>query len=76
MTPQQALKLALSSETKAQHFYQDIADNGETEEIRDLAREFADEEAGHVQLLQQRLEITPDVASDWATDLDPPHMPE
>ncbi len=76
MTPPQALKLALSSELKAQHFYQDIADNGETDEIRALAREFAEEEAEHVQLLQQRLEITPDVAPDWAADLDPPHMPE
>ena len=76
MTPQQALKLALSSEVKAQHFYRDIADNGETEEIRSLAREFAEEEGEHVQILEQRLKTTADVGSDWAADLDPPHMPE
>ena len=76
MTAKQALKLALSSEVKAQHFYQDIANNGETEKIRSLAREFAEEEAEHVQILEQRLKITPDGGSDWAADLDPPHMPE
>lgn len=76
MTARQALLLALSSEKKAQHFYQDIAEHGETEDIRSLAGEFALEEAEHVQLLENRLEDTPDVGLDWATDLDPPHMPE
>jgi len=76
MTPIQALKLALSSEMKAQNFYQDIADHGESDEIRSLAGQFAQEEAEHVQLLQERLKATPEVGRDWGTDLDPPHMPE
>jgi len=76
MTPVQALKLALSSEMKAQNFYQDIADHGESDEIRSLAGQFAQEEAEHVQLLQERLKATPEVGRDWGTDLDPPHMPE
>ncbi|MBE9538148.1 MAG: ferritin family protein [Proteobacteria bacterium] len=76
MTPQQALNLALSSERKAQHFYRDIAEYGETDKIRALAREFAEEEAEHVQLIEDKLKNTADVGADWAADLDPPHMPE
>ena len=76
MTPLQALKLALSSELKAQNFYRDIAENSESAEIRALAGEFAQEGAEHVELLQARLKITPEVGRDWGADLDPPHMPE
>ncbi|MBE9538143.1 MAG: hypothetical protein IMF06_03625 [Proteobacteria bacterium] len=64
------------SERKAQHFYRDITEHGETDKIRALAREFAEEEAEHVRLIEDRLKTTPDVGTDWAADLDPPHMPE
>jgi len=76
MTPQQALKFALGRELNAQNFYLDIAENGETDAIRSLAQEFADEEGEHVRLLEERLETTADVGKDWEADLDPPHMPE
>jgi len=76
MTPQQALEFALGSEIRAQKFYLDIAEHGQTEDIRILARAFADEEGEHVQILKERLENTGDVSPDWHADLDPPHMPE
>jgi len=76
MTPRQALKFALSCEIKARAFYLDIAQNAETDEIRRLATEFAEEEEEHANLLEDRLKITEEVGKDWELDIDPPHLPE
>ena len=54
----------------------DIAQNAETDEIRRLATEFAEEEEEHANLLEERLKITKEVGKDWGMDIDPPHMPE
>lgn len=76
MTPRQALRFALSCEIKARAFYLDIAQNAETDEIRRLATEFAEEEEEHANLLEERLKVTDEVGKDWELDIDPPHLPE
>lgn len=76
MSPRQALELALNSESRAQAYYQDIAENADSESIRTLAAEFAEEEAEHVKLLRNELAKCHEVGRDQAQDLDPPNMPE
>ena len=76
MTPRQALKFALSHETSARDFYLDVATHTKTDKIKKLAMEFADEEAEHVQLLEDKLADTAHAGDDWHLDLDPPHLPE
>ena len=76
MKPLQALKFALNCELNARAFYLDIANHAETEEIRLLANEFADEESEHVRLLEERMDKIKEVGKDWEVDLDPPHLPE
>ena len=46
------------------------------DEVRAVAAEFAEEEQGHLALLEQWLEKIPESPDDLAFDPDPPHMPE
>ncbi len=50
--------------------------NTDDPEIRKLAGEFADEEAGHVVLLEEMMKKYPKPEEDWDFDPDPPGMPE
>lgn len=76
MTPMHALKLALGNERSACEYYDVIARQSPNAEVRKLAREFADEEAEHVTLLQQWIARTRPADADWDEDPDPPQMPE
>lgn len=53
MTPDYAMTLALESERAGHAYYQSIADTSDDPEIRIMAAEFAQEEAGHVAELER-----------------------
>lgn len=72
MTPFHALTVALDSEKRGQAFYAAVAEGAGNEEIKVLAREFAEEEAEHVALLEGWLSRTPPPDDHWAEDMDPP----
>ncbi|QOC22481.1 ferritin family protein [Wenzhouxiangella sp. AB-CW3] len=72
MTPYHALELALQAEQGAFAFYDDMARRSELDAVRALAREFAEEEAGHVRALEKWLAEFPEPPENWADDLDPP----
>lgn len=72
MTPHHALVMALDSEKRGQAFYADLATHNANETIRELAAEFAEEEAEHVALLETMLAKYPEPSDDWDEDMDPP----
>ncbi len=72
MTPHHALNAALISERRGEAFYRGITENVEDEEVVRLAAEFAEEEAGHVKLLEDWLGKYPLPEDNWAEDMDPP----
>jgi rubrerythrin len=72
MTPHHALKLALAAEQSAYSFYAGVAANARSEHIRELAAEFAAEEAEHAEALEQWLQRYPAPPRAWDEDLDPP----
>jgi len=76
MRPAQALSLALRAERQAHAFYDSVAKTTGVPRIRELATQFASEEAEHVRLLIEWIKRyeTPD--GDWDFDPDPPTMPE
>ncbi|MEJ8569677.1 ferritin-like domain-containing protein [Elongatibacter sediminis] len=76
MTTRHALRLAMKNERRAYDFYHLISQNSPDPEVRDLAAEFAEEEKGHMDLLEKWLEATPDSANEARFDMDPPHVPE
>lgn len=76
MTPAQALALALRAEQQAHDFYASVARSTEVERIRELASEFAAEEAEHVRLLKEWIAKNPEPDTTWDYDPDPPGMPE
>lgn len=72
MTPHHALELALLAERAAHGFYANVAQRSPDAHIRNLAAEFAAEEAEHVEALEQWLERYPPPPRAWDEDLDPP----
>jgi len=57
MSRRDALKAALEGETKGFEFYHHVAETADDAEIRVLAKEFADEEAEHVEILKRWIAI-------------------
>lgn len=76
MTPSQALLLALRAEQQAHDFYASVARTTKVDRIRELASDFAGEEAEHVRLLEQWVGRYPTAEKNWDFDPDPPAMPE
>ena len=72
MTPHQALTLALAAEHGAHRFYAGVHVATANAEVARLAAEFAEEEAGHADELEQWLKRYPPPADDWDEDPDPP----
>jgi len=73
MTPHHALRLALANEERARDFFAAVADaQGCPEEVRRMAREFADDEGHHVAMIVKMLEGVAVPADEWGPDLDPP----
>lgn len=76
MNTARALQIAMANERRAHDFYAAISVGSPDAEVRDLAAEFAEEEQGHLALLQKWLAKVPESPDDLAFDPDPPHMPE
>lgn len=72
MTPWHALVLALQGEEAALGFYTHLATTVDNPDVRALAREFAEEEREHVQLMQDWLGRYPPPEKGWDEDPDPP----
>ena len=76
MTPYQALDLARNAEIRAQSYYASVADSSPTPAVRNLAMEFAYEEAEHVDLVNRWIAKLPKPEDGWDYDPDPPVIPE
>jgi rubrerythrin len=74
MTVTQALEIALYNEIRGREFYQQIAQNSPSAEVRQLAAEMAEEEGWHVAMLKEWQNNLRDEQP--VEDLDPPNMPE
>ncbi|MGD0024091.1 MAG: ferritin family protein [Xanthobacteraceae bacterium] len=72
MTPWHALQLALTGEKRALAFFTSVADSAKDAKIKDMAAEFVEEEAEHVNLVYRLLRKYPQPADTWSEDDDPP----
>ncbi|MGB0697115.1 MAG: ferritin-like domain-containing protein [Rhodospirillaceae bacterium] len=72
MTPWHALTLALESEKTGYDFYASVAESTDDVEIEKLAKEFAEEEAEHVAMLETMIAKFPEPKEGWDEDMDPP----
>lgn len=72
----QALTIAMRNEKRAHDFYLSIGRHSPAEDVRKLAREFADEEKEHLELLEMWMDKTDEPVDEQPFDPDPPHMPE
>lgn len=72
MTPRQALLLALRAEQDAAAFFTGLRDGADDPTVKALAREFAEEESEHVELVLKELEKYPDTGATPIDDMDPP----
>ena len=72
MTPHHALSMALGAEQRALEFYTRVLEDDGDTSVRELARELAEEEREHVELVKAWLAKYPKPAADWAEDPDPP----
>lgn len=59
MTPRQALAVALHAERRAQRFFENVQWTASDPALRLLARELADDERGHAELIAAMLEASP-----------------
>lgn len=72
MTPWHALQLALAGENRALAFFSSIAGTAKDQKVKQLADEFVEEEAEHVNLVHRLLRKYPQPADAPVLDLDPP----
>jgi rubrerythrin len=72
MTPWHALQMALAGEKRALAFFTKIVETTKDPKIKDMAAEFVEEEAEHVNLVHRLLRKYPPPTSTWARDTDPP----
>lgn len=71
MKPYHALRLALACEERAHRFFDTQARQTSDEKVRKLAREYAEEELRHVDMVKGLLAKQQIPAEDWAEDWDP-----
>jgi rubrerythrin len=77
MTPHHALSMALRAEQRALDFYTKVLESGAGDTaMRELARELAEEEREHVELIETWISKYPKPTADWAEDPDPPSHQE
>ncbi|SCA58046.1 Rubrerythrin [Candidatus Terasakiella magnetica] len=76
MTPYHVLQVALKVEKGAHDFYKKIATDSTNPEVVKLAKEFAEEESEHVEMLEGWVGRYPKPDKNWDEDLDPPMMHE
>jgi rubrerythrin len=71
MTPWHALQLALAGEERALAFFTSVLDSAKDKKIKEMAAEFVEEEAEHVNLVHRLLRKYPKPPDSWADDADP-----
>jgi rubrerythrin len=71
MTPWHALQLALAGEERALAFFTSIVDTTKDPKIKEMAAEFVEEEAEHVNLVHRLLRKYPKPPDSWSDDSDP-----
>jgi rubrerythrin len=76
MSTRHALEFALLNETRGRDFYAEVTEHSPNEQVKELAAEFRDEEAEHVQMLEKWIARTPQTTNDWHEDWDPANSPE
>jgi rubrerythrin len=76
MTPWHALQMALTGEKRALAFFTDIVETTKDTKIKQMAAEFVEEEAEHVNLVHRLLRKYPEPPAGWAEDPDPPNVVE
>jgi rubrerythrin len=76
MTPYHALSMALHCEAQARDYYASVAAETADPAVAALAREYAAEEAEHMELVKQWLDRFPEPEPGWDEDLDPPNYNE
>ena len=72
MTPWHALQLALAGEERALAYFTSIVETTKDPKVKEMAAEFVEEEAEHVNLVHRLLQRYPKPSENWADDLDPP----
>lgn len=77
MTPWHALQMALAGEKRALAYFTQVVETTKDPKISEMAKEFVEEEAEHVNLCHRLLRKYPRPEGDaWADDPDPPVSPE
>lgn len=76
MNTARALQIAMGNERRAHEFYDAISKESPDEAVRALAAEFAEEEMGHLALLERWREKLDESPDERPFDTDPPNMPE
>jgi rubrerythrin len=71
MTPWHALQLALAAEKRALAFFSRIVETAKDSKIKQMAEEFVEEEAEHVNLVHRLLRKYSPPPESWAHDGDP-----
>ena len=72
MTPWHALQLCLAGEKRALAFFTSIVETAKDAKVKEMATEFVEEEAEHVNLVYRLLRKYPRPADSWSQDGDPP----
>jgi rubrerythrin len=76
MQPYHALEIALACELQAQKYFERIASSPAPKQVKAAAKEMAEEEREHVQLIRAWLKKVPPPAAGWDEDPDPPRANE
>ena len=76
MTPWHALQMALVGEKRALEFFTNVVETAKDAKIKQMAGEFVEEEAEHVNLVHRLLRKYPAPREGWAEDDDPPNAME
>jgi rubrerythrin len=76
MTPYHVISIALRHERMAVEFFESVVENGVDPKLRDAAEALAEDERGHVKLLEEWLLRFPKPEEGWDEDPDPPNLQE
>lgn len=72
MTPWHALQLSLAGEKRALAFFSSIVETADDARVKEMAAEFVEEEAEHVNVVYRLLRKYPEPPDSWPHDGDPP----
>ncbi len=76
MTPYHAIAVALQFEKKAVEFFDNVIANSVDPKLIETAEHLAEDERGHVKLLEEWLARFPEPEPGWDEDPDPPNLHE